>query len=1155
MKKLILLLSCSFALAAAQAQIIRVPGDYPTIQQGINHAAPGDTVLVAEGTYYEQINFLGKKPLMVASQYLVDGNAGHIANTIIDGSLLTNSDSASVVYFVSGGDTTSILCGFTIRNGKGTYTPDNFEDRQGGGIWIAGAGAKIIYNRITHNTLDDTQPMNGNSTFGGGIGGKWEDAGYWVVIGNNTIDSNTCISKYEYAGGAGIGLAYNTRIFNNIIQYNTCSGIQTAHAGGAGIVCEKLFSWSPATALIEGNAITHNLIQSQSSWASIAGVSIGSVQGLILNNEVAFNTVITGTNEGGATGLELYNPDPGSVVSGNVFRGNVSNLWSGGLHLQNDLASGNTVLVENNYFLDNVAKKGGAFVTIDVPVTLQNNVFSGNHADISGGAMYLWGTSGQSYHHLATLVNNSFSKNSSAGPGGAIFSYFADPAISNCIFWQDSSSNAKEIYAQTGSVEIAHSDIDTNEVKGVRVFGPGIFNADPLFDNSGYLKSYFNSPCIDKGVADYICSHGDTIQAPKRDIYGLSRPRGAGMDLGAYEHSAIIHIPADFPTIQKGIDAATPGDTVLVAEGTYYEQINFKGKKPLIVASQFLMDGDTSHISKTIIDGSQLSNPDSATVVYFVSGEDTTSVICGFTIQGGKGTYWNVWQSYIGGGIWIDSSSATVRNNIIQNNILNDSLSSVSLGGCGAGIASSYGYPGWTIIENNTIRNNQVITKFDWIEGAGIYNYVTNTRIKNNRVTGNQGKNFGYGYTAGGGILVWSDYDNALIIQAEVTGNVIENNEAWANSWIGGGGIFLGLAKTTFTNNIVNGNKSVCIPPFLGAGFYQGGGLHFEYMTENSVISNNIFSNNKCDGNGGGIHIWLPNFTDLPIQDNYFTGNEAVNGGAVAVEDSACLVRLENNVFSHNSSTSRGGAIWINRGNGSPEEHLTVSINNSFYDNQADTLGGAFYVTEDNPVLFNSIFWQNPDVSGSEITVESGYAEIAYSDLDTNKINGPRIIGAGMINADPLFSDVSLLTIEHWSPCVDKGAKDFTCNCGILHHCPGYDLTGITRPVGVGYDMGAYDLQAWGQGISQVTIDDLRLTNYPNPFTGSTTFIYSLKEPSQVTIQIFNSFGQLVAEPVNSLQQKGQQEVHWNAGDLPAGIYYYRLQAWSLEESGKMVKY
>jgi hypothetical protein len=43
-----------------EAQIIRVPADYPTIQEGIAAASNGDTVLVEDGLYYENIDFLGK---------------------------------------------------------------------------------------------------------------------------------------------------------------------------------------------------------------------------------------------------------------------------------------------------------------------------------------------------------------------------------------------------------------------------------------------------------------------------------------------------------------------------------------------------------------------------------------------------------------------------------------------------------------------------------------------------------------------------------------------------------------------------------------------------------------------------------------------------------------------------------------------------------------------------------------------------------------------------------------------------------------------------------------------------------------------------------------------------------------------------------------
>ena len=69
-------------------------------------------------------------------------------------------------------------------------------------------------------------------------------------------------------------------------------------------------------------------------------------------------------------------------------------------------------------------------------------------------------------------------------------------------------------------------------------------------------------------------------------------------------HAQVINVPADQPTIQPGINAAGNGDLVLVAPGTYYENIRFMGKA-ITVASHFINSGDTNDINNTIIDGSQ----------------------------------------------------------------------------------------------------------------------------------------------------------------------------------------------------------------------------------------------------------------------------------------------------------------------------------------------------------------------------------------------------------------------------------------------------------------------------------------------------------------------------------------------------------------------
>ncbi len=91
-------------------------------------------------------------------------------------------------------------------------------------------------------------------------------------------------------------------------------------------------------------------------------------------------------------------------------------------------------------------------------------------------------------------------------------------------------------------------------------------------------------------------------------------------------------------------------------------------------------------------------------------------------------------------------------------------------------------------------------------------------------------------------------------------------------------------------------------------------------------------------------------------------------------------------------------------------------------------------------------------------------------------------------------------------------------------------------------------------GIEKITNYELRITNYPNPFTGSETFTYTLDESAEVNLQVFNSFGQMIAEPLNAHQSKGEQQFEWNPGRLPAGMYYYRIQAGKQVGSGKMVK-
>ena len=77
--------------------------------------------------------------------------------------------------------------------------------------------------------------------------------------------------------------------------------------------------------------------------------------------------------------------------------------------------------------------------------------------------------------------------------------------------------------------------------------------------------------------------------------------------------------------------------------------------------------------------------------------------------------------------------------------------------------------------------------------------------------------------------------------------------------------------------------------------------------------------------------------------------------------------------------------------------------------------------------------------------------------------------------------------------------------------------------------------------------------NYPNPFNPTTNIVYQLPQASDVTLIIYNIFGQEVGTLVNHHQQAGEYVVDFKPNALASGIYYYRLTAGKFVETKKML--
>ena len=135
----------------ANAVIINVPGDQPTIQAGIDAAMNGDEIVVAPGTYFESIDFLGK-PITVRSTDPTDPMV--VVNTVIDG-----TGNFHVVQCVSGEGPNTVLDGFTLTGGNAN---GDFPDDRGGGMYNDGSSPTVI-----------NCSFNGNSAeYGGGMSNR-----------------------------------------------------------------------------------------------------------------------------------------------------------------------------------------------------------------------------------------------------------------------------------------------------------------------------------------------------------------------------------------------------------------------------------------------------------------------------------------------------------------------------------------------------------------------------------------------------------------------------------------------------------------------------------------------------------------------------------------------------------------------------------------------------------------------------------------------------------------------------------------------------------------------------------------------------------------------------------------------------------------------
>ena len=344
-------------------------------------------------------------------------------------------------------------------------------------------------------------------------------------------------------------------------------------------------------------------------------------------------------------------------------------------------------------------------------------------------------------------------------------------------------------------------------------------------------------------------------------------------------YAAVIHVPADQPTIQSGIDIAENGDTVLVADGIYRGEgnvnIDFKGKQ-ITVKSQ-------NGAESTIIDCNKKAE---TRVFIFQNRETNDSILDGFTIKNGI--------HELGGGIYCNNASPTIKNCIIS---WNEAVANNFHAQGGGGI---YCFNSDAIILECTITNNTAESSFGggvFLDGAWIKDGVVlrETTSQPSLINCTISKN------TGSGVFCFESV-NPIIHKCTVSKNsergIVYNSHARTDNPItncrieqntGGGVECSEYSVLKITASLIKQNTA-----------REGGGIYCS-PTASIEVSECIIAENIAIEVGGGISV-ISTRGDANISYCTITQNTAnERGGGIFIETDSFFTLTDSIVWDNNS--------------------------------------------------------------------------------------------------------------------------------------------------------------------------------------------------------------------------------------------------------------
>ena len=254
---------------------------------------------------------------------------------------------------------------------------------------------------------------------------------------------------------------------------------------------------------------------------------------------------------------------------------------------------------------------------------------------------------------------------------------------------------------------------------------------------------------------------------------------------------------------------------------------------------------------------------------------------------------------------------------------------------------------------------------------------------------------------------------------------------------------------------------------------------------------------------------------------------------------------------------------WDDSGNHHPKVHFDGTTYHMWFNGFT---GGAFgpdqigYATSTDGIhwekdtLHNPVFPIQPSTFYStwvwtgSVLVQDGEYQMWFRAYDGQLIRFGYATSTDGINWEPGNDNQPVLTSgpelwENWDIFFPS----------VLWHDGQYKMWYTGQCYGCDFKLGYATSDSSGVFIENYLTREFKYEVSPNPFTTSATLSYTLERPENIRFTVYNVQSQIVFE-MQEMQGKGEQQLQWNAKGLPAGMYYFRMQAGEMAGSGKMIK-